>query len=140
MSEVCSEGNRIPKPTERGNRMANGRSETADEKPMAVDQQSSLTDDQIATKQGLSRRSFLVAAGTALAGGALALAMGTRASAQDQDSDSKPKKKTAASSKKKQANWKENDSDSDKKKTKGAKGAKTKAAKKKKDSDSASHR
>jgi len=79
-----------------------------------------LTDEEMVTERRVARRSFLAAAGTLLAGGALAIVSGTRAAAQEPDSDAKPQKK---------------DSDADKKKEAGAKSKKTKKAKAEKDTD-----
>jgi hypothetical protein len=55
----------------------------AEKNPKSVDQELTLTDDQIITERKLPRRSFLTAAGTLLAGGAAALVASTRVSAQD---------------------------------------------------------
>jgi hypothetical protein len=73
-----------------------------------------LTDEQIVTERKLPRRSFLTAAGTLLAGGALAMVSGSRAAAQQPDSDAKSQKE---------------DEDADKKKVKRAKSKKGKKAK-----------
>jgi hypothetical protein len=87
-----------------------------------VNQESSrtLTDEEMVTERRSARRSFLTAAGTFLAGGALAIVAGRRAAAQDPDSDAKSQKK---------------DEDADKKKETGAKSKKTKKAKTEKDTD-----
>ena len=72
-----------------------------------------LTDDQIVTERKLPRRSFLSAAGTLLAGGAVAIVAAGRGSAQDTDAEKKEgkegandpdaKKKTGSKSKSKKA-------------------------------------
>jgi hypothetical protein len=97
--------------------MLRKKSETSEEKHEGVKQESTRTiaDDQIVTERKLPRRSFLTAAGTVLAGGALAIVSGTRATAQEPDSDAKPEKK---------------DNDADKKKGTGGKTAKAKKEKK----------
>ena len=63
----------------------------ADENRKVVNQESpgTLTDDQIVTERKLPRRSFLSAAGTLLAGGAVAIVAGGRAPAQDTDAEKK---------------------------------------------------
>ena len=88
----------------------------ADEKPTVVNSKS-LTDDQIVTERKLPRRSFLSAAGTLLAGGAVALVAAARVSAQDTDAEKKEGKEGA------------NDPDA-KKTTKSKKGKKSKKSKK----------
>jgi len=79
-----------------------------------------LTDEEMVTERRVARRSFLSAAGTLLAGGALAIVSGRRAAAQGTDADAKPKKK---------------DDDADKKKETGAKSKKTTKAKAASDTD-----
>jgi hypothetical protein len=79
-----------------------------------------LTDEEVVTERRVARRSFLTAAGTLLAGGALAIVSGRPAAAQEPDADAKPQKK---------------DNDADKKKEAGAKSKKTKKAKGEKDTD-----
>ena len=79
-----------------------------------------LTDKEMITERRVARRSFLTAAGTLLAGGALAVVSGRRAAAQEPDSDAKSQKK---------------DEDADKKKQTGAKSKKTKKAKSGGDTD-----
>ncbi len=57
-----------------------------------VDQEAcrSLTDDEIVTERGLSRRSFVTAAGVFLTGGAMALLTGRHALAQTGDPNQPP--------------------------------------------------
>ena len=99
----------------------------ADEKRNAVNPESprTLTDDQIVTERKLPRRSFLSAAGTLLAGGAVAIVAGGRASAQDTDAEKKEGKEAA------------NDPDAKKKKSKGKKAKKSKKETKQDDPDAA---
>jgi len=96
----------------------------ADEKRKVGDHEPSptLTDDQIVTERKLPRRSFLAAAGTLLAGGAVAIVAAGRASAQDTDAE----KKEGAS-----------DPDAKKKKSKSGKGKKSKKETKPADPDAA---
>jgi len=104
-------------------RRMKGKTETpVDEGREVVNQESlrTITDKEIVTERRVPRRSFLTAAGTLLAGGALAIVSGRRAAAQEPDSDAKPKKK---------------DEDADKKKETGAKSKKTKKAKAESDTD-----
>lgn len=104
-------------------RRMKGKTETpVDEGREVVNQESprTLTDKEMVTERRVPRRSFLTAAGTLLAGGALAIVSGRRAAAQEPDSDAKPKKK---------------DEDADKKKETGAKSKKTKKAKAESDTD-----
>jgi hypothetical protein len=86
-----------------GTPMLRKKSEMSDEKRKAVNQEPArtLTDGEIVTERKLPRRSFLTAAGTVLAGGALAIVSGTRAAAQQPDSDAKPEKKDSDADKKK---------------------------------------
>ena len=100
-----------------------GKTETpGDEGREVVNQESprTLTDKEMVTERRVERRSFLTAAGTLLAGGALAIVSGRRAAAQEPDSDAKPKKK---------------DEDADKNKETGVKSKKTKKAKGGSDTD-----
>src|SRR5215469_1767329 len=98
----------------------------------AQEPRQTLADDQIVTQKGISRRSFLTAASSVLAGSALAVAVGGQARAQEPDSDTKPKKKDTDADQKKKASTEKNDSDSDKKK----KSKSAKSSDKKKDTDS----
>ena len=99
----------------------------ADENRKVVIQESpgTLTDDQIVTERKLPRRSFLSAAGTLLAGGAVAIVAGGRASAQDTDAEKKEGKEAA------------NDPDAKKKKSKSKKAKKSKKETKQDDPDAA---
>ena len=105
------------------NRRMKGKTETPGDEGREVFRQESsrtLSDKEMVTVRKVPRRSFLTAAGTLLAGGALAIVSGRRAAAQEPDSDAKPKKK---------------DEDADKKKETGAKSKKTKKAKGGSDTD-----
>ena len=105
------------------NRRMKGKTETPGDEGREVFRQESsrtLTDKEMVTERKMPRRSFLTAAGTLLAGGALTIVSGRRAAAQEPDSDAKPKKK---------------DEDADKKKETGAKSKKTKKAKAESDTD-----
>jgi len=88
-----------------------------------------LTDEEMVTERRVARRSFLTAAGTLLAGGALAIVSGRRAAAQGTDADAKPKTTDA------DAKPKTKDDDADKKKETGAKSKKTTKAKAASDTD-----
>jgi hypothetical protein len=84
--------------------MLRPRSDTVDETREAMNREQTqiLTDGQIVTERKVARRSFLAAAGTVLAGGALALASAARAGAQAQE----PEKKDDDADKKKEASSK----------------------------------
>ena len=98
----------------------------ADENRKVVRQESStLTDDQIVTERKLPRRSFLTAAGTLLAGGAVAMVAVGRAAAQDSDAAKKDDKAGAS------------DPDAKKTKSKSKKSKKSKTDTKQADPDSA---
>src|SRR2546427_10577599 len=95
----------------------------ADENRKVVNPESprTLTDDQIVTERKLPRRSFLSAAGTLFAGGAVGIVAAGRASAQDTDAGKKEGKEAA------------NDPDGEKKKFKSKKAKKRKKETKKND-------